>query len=237
MQYISVQGIRSKIPIFDDKDSLCPICSYPLSENMGCKSCNIFNKYSGAPRYFDRIFSVGSYFQKKNLDNPTEESPYNLTRLILGYKNNALAVPGCVELLAKKIEWFLIQQKIPREDIFICCVPDHIQASYKKAKLLAGDLGKRLNFTVLPLLIKLRNTEKQHNLKNSNEKFNNVKSVFSLSTIYAKAIKNKILFLIDDVVSTMASINECSKVLKNAGAKKVYVFSLGRNILLEKGGK
>ena len=34
----------------------------------------------------------------------------------------------------------------------------------------------------------------------------------------------------------MASVSECSKKLKGSGAKKVYVFALGRNIFRPKQG-
>ena len=40
--------------------------------------------------------------------------------------------------------------------------------------------------------------------------------------------------LIDDIFSTGASVNECARILKENGAKRVYVFTLGRTIIPEK---
>ena len=50
-------------------------------------------------------------------------------------------------------------------------------------------------------------------------------------------IKNKIILLIDDVITTGATVNTCAKLLKESGAKKVYVATLARVILRNDGSK
>ena len=48
----------------------------------------------------------------------------------------------------------------------------------------------------------------------------NIKDAFKL--LENVDIKNKIVLLVDDVYTTGATMNECSKVLKKAGAKEVF---------------
>jgi predicted amidophosphoribosyltransferase len=234
MEYINVPELKNQIYVFNEADSLCPICSYPLSENGECLSCNIFNKNSKEERHFNKIISVGKYFQMNKAEKPAEQSPYNLTWLILNYKIKESYVPFCIELLKKKIQEFLPGKWFSSNEVIICSVPDDDTVVYKKAELLSKGLAEQLKFKTLPLLKKVKETKKQHHVNNLKEKFENVRDAFSIGSLYLNQTKNKTIFLIDDVVSSMASINECSKVLKNAGAKRVYVFSLGRNILQKK---
>lgn len=47
-----------------------------------------------------------------------------------------------------------------------------------------------------------------------------------------KRFKGKKVLLIDDVVTTCSTVNECAKVLKKAGAKEVTVLALARDTTL-----
>ncbi|MBI5199484.1 MAG: ComF family protein [Nitrospirae bacterium] len=60
------------------------------------------------------------------------------------------------------------------------------------------------------------------------ERLKNVKGAFKVKD--PKDIEGKSLLLIDDVYTTGATVRECSKVLKRAGAEKVYVLTLARVI-------
>ena len=56
----------------------------------------------------------------------------------------------------------------------------------------------------------------------------NVKDVYALSknAAHQSALKN--ILLIDDVLTTGATANECAKVLRKSGAKRVDVLTLAR---------
>ena len=43
-------------------------------------------------------------------------------------------------------------------------------------------------------------------------------------------VRGKSVLLVDDVITTGATINECSKILKRAGCKEVHVFTLARTM-------
>lgn len=72
-------------------------------------------------------------------------------------------------------------------------------------------------------LQKIKQTPHQSTLKNKNERLKNLKDCF-----YADIdkVKNRNIILIDDVITTGTTMNEASKTLKLAGAKKVIGFAL-----------
>lgn len=71
---------------------------------------------------------------------------------------------------------------------------------------------------------KVVNTPPQ-SLMHREQRLKNMKGKFKA----IKDLNNKTVALFDDVVTTTATVNECAKVLKNAGAKKVYVVSVARS--------
>ena len=245
MKWITIKDLGNDIYVFDEEDNLCPRCSYLMDEGSDqCLSCNIFgsrkNKDITTVKFhFKKNISVSWYIYKKGAEKPSKKSIHIMTWLILISKNDKNFIPYCAELLNIKIKEFLKQSGIPKGEILLCCVPDSQEELYQKADLLSKSTSKKSKITYSPLLKKVRKTDKQHKFGTGKfkKKFENVKGAFGINNTHLNKIKNKIIFLIDDVVTSMASINECSKMLKNGGSKEVYVFSLGRNILPRKENK
>ena len=75
------------------------------------------------------------------------------------------------------------------------------------------------------VLTRNRWTEPQVNLKRK-ERIENIKGAFSVSDI--SKIKGKRILIVDDVYTTGATANECSKVLLRGGAEYVDVLTLAR---------
>ncbi|GAB4375543.1 MAG: hypothetical protein Kow0042_21070 [Calditrichia bacterium] len=73
------------------------------------------------------------------------------------------------------------------------------------------------------LLRRIRHTRSQTEL-NREERRNNVDQAFQV--VHDPEIKGKTIALIDDVVTTGATLNECARVLKLAGARRVLGFTL-----------
>lgn len=74
------------------------------------------------------------------------------------------------------------------------------------------------------ILIKTKETISQTKTKNRRERLQNMNGVFSVN--YPEKITGKICILIDDVTTTGATINEAKRALKQAGAKKVYAYTI-----------
>jgi predicted amidophosphoribosyltransferase len=58
------------------------------------------------------------------------------------------------------------------------------------------------------------------------ERIKNTKGVFSVKNL--EKIKNKKILLIDDVYTTGATMEECAKILKRAGASEVWGVAVAR---------
>jgi ComF family protein len=115
---------------------------------------------------------------------------------------------------------------------FVAPVPLHrwrfFRRRYNQAALLAQQLGRLAQKPVLvDVLARKRATPIQGHL-NRKDRQANVKGAFMLNPRYRTRIKDKTIVLIDDVLTTGATVNECSRVLLKAGAKTVNVLVLAR---------
>jgi len=55
------------------------------------------------------------------------------------------------------------------------------------------------------------------------KRFKNVQNAFRV--ISSDKIRDKLVILIDDVLTTGATMNACASELKQSGARKIYLFS------------
>ncbi|MCL2098963.1 MAG: double zinc ribbon domain-containing protein [Oscillospiraceae bacterium] len=129
------------------------------------------------------------------------------------------------EFFAKSMYYSLEESdKIEFEEIdFIACGPrarksfniyGYNQAE-KLAKLIAGYSGIKFKRALKPA----GNQQEQKTLSQS-ERFLNVRDKFIINKKID--INNENIIIIDDVVTTGATLSECAKVLKAAGANEIY---------------
>jgi ComF family protein len=98
------------------------------------------------------------------------------------------------------------------------------ERTYNQALLLARVLGRRWRQPVLPrLLVRSRPTPQQQGLK-AEVRRQNLKGAFALN----RQLNGERVLLIDDVVTTGATVRECSRVLLEGGAGEVVVAVLAR---------
>ncbi len=98
-----------------------------------------------------------------------------------------------------------------------------VQRGYNQAEYIANGLSESLGIPVLKSALKrIRNTRTQTGLDIEKRK-QNMDGAFKIKNISAVSGKN--IILVDDVVTTGATINECAKTLKAAGAGNVFVVS------------
>lgn len=90
--------------------------------------------------------------------------------------------------------------------------------AFNPAEVLAEALARALSLPKQNLLVKLYETRTQHLLKSS-ERAGNVLGVFS--AVENVNLEGKTLLLVDDIKTTGATLSECAKMLKLAGAKEV----------------
>ncbi len=97
---------------------------------------------------------------------------------------------------------------------------------YNQSALLAKEIGRLCGFECAFDLIKKEDTLPQVGLAQE-DRLKNIKGAFALSS---RDITGKSLLIIDDVMTTGATVNECAKVLKNGGAARVDVLTLARTV-------
>jgi ComF family protein len=90
------------------------------------------------------------------------------------------------------------------------------------ARLLAQDVRKLFQ---RGLLIRVRNTPSQTGLSRRQRRLN-VEGAFEVRK--PARVKNKACLLVDDVLTTGATLNETATVLKRWGARKILVLTLAR---------
>ena len=88
-------------------------------------------------------------------------------------------------------------------------------------------LDKKENFKLEKnILIKPTETEHQARIKNKNARMKNIIGSFSLKEGSENTLKGKNIILIDDILTTGATLTEAKKVLKKGGARKVIAFTI-----------
>jgi len=93
--------------------------------------------------------------------------------------------------------------------------------------VIARKLGKELGIKVFTLLEKIKDTKSQTKLDRQ-ERLDNIRGAFAAKTKLPPEIKN--ILLVDDVWTSGATMRECARVLKKAGAKNILGFTLARTI-------
>lgn len=112
----------------------------------------------------------------------------------------------------------------------IACVPLHrskmLNRGFNQAEILAKLLGEKLNITCsLEKLKRIKMTNSQFNL-DLKQRRENISGAFTCTD--PDFFAGRSVLLVDDIFTTGATLNECAKVLKQAGASRVTVFTMAR---------
>lgn len=101
------------------------------------------------------------------------------------------------------------------------------ERGFNQCELIVKELARldeNRNFVLeLSAIQKIKETPHQSKLKNRAKRLKNLDGCFSAN---AEKVQNRCIILIDDVITTGATMNEVSKTLRKAGAKKVIGFSI-----------
>ena len=193
---------------------VCPSCGRPFgspesltdSPEHECLSCR------KEPPHFDQALAAGLF------EGPLREA-------IHVYKYRPLRSLG-----SPLSHWMAGQVRMTVPLDVVMPVPLHTKRlrhrGFNQALLLAHGVSERF---AMPLnydnLVRTRYTRPQVELS-GRERAENVRGAFNL--IRPQDVIDKKILLIDDVYTTGATMNECAKVLKDAGAGSVTVLTLAR---------
>lgn len=181
----------------------CKSCGKPLYEGMECSDCEnkklYFTRATAAFLYTDDVKNAIIAFKKEDgADRADVLSMYMMQMVKYDFP---------------AVEFDCVISVPPRKKKFS---EEHFdQAGYLGLKT-ARQLGLPYFKNVL---YQNKQVKKQSSLR-EDERQLNVKDIFSVNN--PMRIKDKTILLTDDVCTTGATLNECAKVLKEAGAYCVY---------------
>jgi len=186
-----------------------------------CNNCSVFlsevNMFEVEPRTYE-LMSVWEY--EGLIEKAIWKIKYN----------------GCYDIIGELVEKALekVEINLP-DDAVITYVPMYKKKEKKRgfnqSKIIADKLGEKMNRPVVNLLEKTKDNRSQVGL-NPQERQENVHNVFISNMVEVGPRPCNTVLLVDDVYTTGATINECAKVLRRAGFKNIYGFTLARRMRL-----
>jgi len=100
------------------------------------------------------------------------------------------------------------------------------QRGYNQAALLAGALGARAGVPVADLLRRTRETARQHGLSRA-ARLHNLRGAFDAQRATPPRVT---AVLVDDILTTAATLEACAEVLRGRGAARVLGFAVAREV-------
>ena len=171
------------------------------------------NQYEGCRGEVDQAWACYTY------KNPVKQTFYRLKF----EKEPELAVPLGQKMADKAMKCKLADQ-------FDCVVPVPVsketfrERGYNQSALLAQEVAREIHLPCTDnWLKKTKETEKQMELGRE-ERLENVKGAYVVES--HSELQGKRVLIIDDVLTTGSTVNECAKTLLSAGVKSCGAFTL-----------
>lgn len=198
--------------------NLCQQCSLEIvSDADYCGHC------LRQPPAFSQSFIPFAY--QYPLDNLIHQFKYR-RKLTCGKALGQLLADYLQHQGPEQLGWQLPELVIP--------APMHWQRrwgrGFNQADILASYVAQALQLPLASRCIQRRHpTQSQKELTRA-ERQHNLRSAFAINPKQLAAIKGKRIALVDDVVTTTATVRELSQLLIKAGAKDVQVWALARTM-------
>lgn len=190
-----------------EKSYLCETCFKQL------KFCQ--RNYDLKLSYVDEVFIVGDY------NDPI------LAKLLKLYKFNS--INEIAKILSRFLNLFWQGRAVFLKEEFIV-VPIPLsrrrlnERGFNQAELIAQNFASDFGYLLGLSLSKIKRTKKQSDLE---EKYRN-KNIEGAFTWTGTSLINKSVIILDDIITTGATVNEAGRILKMAGAKRVVALALAK---------
>lgn len=205
-------------------DGLCALCgerlfsSYAFAGSEGEVRCGLCRRIEPV---FARAVAYGSY-----------ESGLRELIHLLKYGRVRPAANVLGRMLAEAIA--MIEPEFPSEPVALIPVPLHRtrlrQRGFNQAELIARAAMKLRpdgRLLLCPGLERKRETTSQIGLT-SHQRRENLRGAFGV--LHPEAVRGREVLVVDDVYTTGATVSECARVLRRAGATKVWVATVARTL-------
>jgi ComF family protein len=184
----------------------CPICALPTPQGEPCGHC------LADPPAFEGTIAVFSY-------------SFPLDKLVQALKfGEQLAL---AQVFAEKLAQRITHETLPDYLIAMPLHPARLrERGFNQSHLLAKNLARKLNLKLLPQACqRVRDTPAQSTLK-WKERDKNVRNAFQCNV----DLTGQRVALVDDVMTTGASLDALAAVVKKAGATHVETWIIARTL-------
>lgn len=200
---------------------LCPLCGRPFLDTGGddhlCGVC-----IARRPR-FTRARAWACYTSDDNDRHPLRDVVQRFKygrKVSLGKPLGRLMAIGCREAFVENQPDLLIP------------VPLHPKRlrwrGFNQSVVLAREVSRIWNLPMDPtFLVRAKETPPQTQLSEEDRR-KNVRDAFALNP--AKSVEGKTVLLVDDIYTSGATVNACSRALLGGGVKEVQVLTLARTV-------
>ncbi|WP_413700247.1 ComF family protein [Psychromonas sp. KJ10-10] len=196
----------------------CFNCALPLNNSADyCGDC-LQKDY-----IFDHIHALGDYTK-----------PLSILIKQLKYQKSLISGELLAELLLKSVLNRYSKQQLSEYD-YLLATPLHSKKlrlrGFNQTQIIADSLHKSLNIPLLEnAIIRDKQTTAQEGLSVTKRR-KNLANAFKLKQSSTQEIAGKNIIIIDDVVTTGATMNSLCKYLKKQGANKLTIFCISRTAL------
>jgi ComF family protein len=189
------------------KNPTCPSCNRLTSNGKFCNRCRSDSYLTGV--------IVAAYYNEGPLKEAIHNYKYNL---IFDLKHELSDILS--ETLNKR--W--------NKKAYLVPVPLHkkrkAERGFNQSELLTEEICKKFNFILIKnKLVRKKYTTQQVKLSGKKRRQN---MIGAFGWIGGKEIKNKTIILVDDVYTTGATLQECAKMLRLAGAREIWALVLAK---------
>ena len=201
-------------------DPVCAACAGAIRTAQRCPSCGI-RQFSGSlcgacavkPPPFEALWCVGDFTEP-------------LAPLIAQLKFQKRLV--LARWLAGQMQARLSDQPTSAAIDWLIPIPLHAERQKSRGFNQAWELGKYLPYPAAPqALLRTRDTPSQRSV-GAQARFANMKHAFAVAPQWQPALAGKHVLLVDDVVTTTATVTAASAALKAAGVARVSVVCVAR---------
>lgn len=200
----------------------CPFCQKILEDprSVLCPNCK-----DGLPWLSGRAaerkvdFSDGCFSPLAYRDGvPEAVHRYKFSRVQAYGVPFGVLLAQCIrenlDVLPDALTWAPLSQRRLRE------------RGFDQAEMLARVAGKELNLPTFPTLCKQIHTQPQSELEQASARRANALGAYGL--LPGIDVQGKRFLLVDDVVTSGATLSECARVLRQSGAEKVWCATLAQ---------
>ena len=225
-------GCRELMPaiskVAGDERVLCGVCraKWEAEKNARCKRCGRHLYECRCSK--DLLWKSGVRHQLKLVRYRPGDNDCVANSLIHSMKrnNNELVFAFVAEQLGRVLTKYIIENDMDMGNTIITYVPRNERQiklhGYDHAKKLASLLADTVSLEAKPLLVRCKRSTEQKYL-NRAQRIENVRGAFAVAR--DTNLRGKTVFVVDDVVTSGASMAECASCLRGKGAENIIAVS------------